>query len=74
MLTDTLKQQIRTIHQQLKAALPGYQPRPSQNKLIAEIANIVAGHYHRHDRVGLIEAADIDQTKTAFFLFLIMPA
>lgn len=56
MLTATLKQQIRDIHNNIKTNLPAYRPRPGQNKLIAEIASIVAGQYHRHDRVGLIEA------------------
>ncbi len=56
MLSDTLKQQIRTIHQQMKAHLPGYQPRPGQNQLVAEMANILAGSYHNYDRIGLIEA------------------
>ncbi len=56
MLSDGLKQQIRHIHQAIKLALPGYQARPSQNQLIAEMANIVAGSYHSYDRIGLIEA------------------
>lgn len=56
MLSDALKQQIRSIHQQMKANLPGYQPRPGQNQLVAEMANILAGSYHNHDRIGLIEA------------------
>lgn len=68
MLTDVLKQQIRTLHQQLKEALPGYQPRLGQNKLIAEIANIVAGQYHRHDRVGLIEAGTGTGKSLAYLL------
>lgn len=68
MLSDTLKQQIRTIHQQLKTGLVGYQPRPAQNKLIAEIASIIAGHYHRHDRVGLIEAGTGTGKSLAYLL------
>ncbi len=56
MLSSASKSQIKAIHQQIKAALPGYQPRPSQNKLVAEMANIVAGSYHSYDRIGLIEA------------------
>jgi len=56
MLTELQKAQIRTLHQRLKQALPGYQPRPSQNKLIAEMASIIAGSYHSYDRIGLIEA------------------
>ncbi len=56
MLSDTLKQQIRTVHQHIKSQLDGYQPRPGQNRLIAEMANILAGSYHSYDRIGLIEA------------------
>lgn len=56
MLSDALKSQIRAIHQQMKTNLPGYQPRPGQNKLVAEMANIVAGSYHSYDRIGLVEA------------------
>lgn len=68
MLSDTLKQQIRTIHQQFKTALKGYQPRPTQNKLIAEIAAIAAGNYHRHDRIGLIEAGTGTGKSLAYLL------
>jgi ATP-dependent DNA helicase DinG len=56
MLSDALKQQIRSVHQQMKENLPGYQPRPGQNQLVAEMANILAGSYHSYDRIGLIEA------------------
>lgn len=68
MLSDALKQQIRTIHQQIKTALPGYQPRPAQNKLIAEIASTIAGHYHRYDRIGLIEAGTGTGKSLAYLL------
>lgn len=40
----------------MKENLPGYQPRPGQNQLVAEMANILAGSYHSYDRIGLIEA------------------
>jgi ATP-dependent DNA helicase DinG len=56
MLTDSTKRQIRAIHQQIKTALPNYQARPGQNQLVAEIAKIISGSYHRHERIGLIEA------------------
>lgn len=56
MLSDALKSQIRAIHQQMKNKLPGYQPRPGQNQLVAEMANIIAGSYHSYDRIGLVEA------------------
>lgn len=68
MLSDSLKQQIRTIHQQFKTALKGYQPRPTQNKLVAEIAAIAAGTYHRHDRIGLIEAGTGTGKSLAYLL------
>jgi ATP-dependent DNA helicase DinG len=56
MLTDLLKSQIRSIHQQLKSHLSNYQPRPGQNKMVAEIANTLAGSYHSYDRTLLVEA------------------
>jgi len=56
MLSDQLKQQIRDVHQRLKQQLPDYQPRPGQNQMVAEVANIIAGSFHSYDRVGLIEA------------------
>lgn len=56
MLTDALKNQIREIHQQLKSNLTNYQPRPGQNKMVAEIANTLAGCYHSYDRTLLVEA------------------
>lgn len=68
MLTATLKQQIRDIHRNIKTTLPDYRPRPGQNKLIAEIANIVAGQYHRHDRIGLIEAGTGTGKSLAYIL------
>lgn len=68
MLSDKLKQQIRDAQQLLKAALPHYHNRPGQNKLIAEMANIVAGQYHRHDRIGLIEAGTGTGKSLAYLL------
>ena len=68
MLSDALKTQIKTIHQQIKSALPGYQPRPSQNKLVAEMANIIAGSYHSYDRIGLIEAGTGTGKSLAYLL------
>ena len=64
MLSSAIKSQIKQIHQKIKISLPAYQPRPSQNKLVAEMANIVAGSYHSYDRIGLIEAG----TGTAYFV------
>lgn len=68
MLSDPLKLQIKTIHQAIKLALPGYQARPSQNKLVAEMANIIAGSYHSYDRIGLIEAGTGTGKSLAYLL------
>ncbi|SNY55282.1 ATP-dependent DNA helicase DinG [Arsukibacterium tuosuense] len=68
MLSEKLKQQIRDAQQQLKTALPNYHNRPGQNKLIAEMANIVAGQYHRHDRIGLVEAGTGTGKSLAYLL------
>lgn len=68
MLSEKLKQQIRDAQQQLKTALPNYRNRPGQNKLIAEMANIVAGQYHRHDRIGLVEAGTGTGKSLAYLL------
>ncbi len=68
MLTDHDKQQIRTIHQAIRNALPGYQARPSQNQLVADMANIVAGSFHNYDRIGLIEAGTGTGKSMAYLL------
>lgn len=68
MLSDPQKLQIKAIHQAIKAALPGYQSRPSQNKLVAEMANIIAGSYHSYDRIGLIEAGTGTGKSLAYLL------
>ncbi|WNO61973.1 ATP-dependent DNA helicase DinG [Rheinheimera sp. MMS21-TC3] len=68
MLTEQLKSQIRLIHQNIKIGMPNYQPRPSQNKLIAEMANIIAGQYHRQQRIGLIEAGTGTGKSLAYLL------
>ncbi len=71
MLSETIKQQIRAAQQKLKQALPNYHNRPGQNKLIAEMANIVAGQHHRHDRIGLIEAGTGTGKSLAYLLAVI---
>ncbi|MFN3710440.1 MAG: ATP-dependent DNA helicase DinG [Alishewanella aestuarii] len=68
MLSDRLKQQIRDIHSQLRQKLPGYRPRAGQNKLIAEISKIIAGDYHRQQRLGLIEAGTGTGKSLAYIL------
>ncbi|MBZ9612808.1 ATP-dependent DNA helicase DinG [Rheinheimera maricola] len=71
MLTDIIKSQVRDIHQRIKLSLPGYQPRQGQNQLVAEIAKIVAGCYHRHERIGLIEAGTGTGKSLAYMLAVI---
>lgn len=71
MLNDQLKLQIRAIHQRIKSALPNYQPRAGQNLLVAEIARIIAGSYHRHHRIGLIEAGTGTGKSLAYMLAVI---
>ena len=68
MLTAGQKAEIKAIHQLIKTGLPGYQPRPSQNKLVAEMANIIAGAYHSYDRIGLIEAGTGTGKSLAYLL------
>ncbi|CAM3713634.1 ATP-dependent DNA helicase DinG [Rheinheimera salexigens] len=68
MLSEQLKIHIRRIHQSIKTGMPNYQPRPAQNKLIAEIANIIAGQYHRQERIGLIEAGTGTGKSLAYLL------
>lgn len=68
MLSSGLKAEIKAIHQRIKTGLPGYQPRPSQNKLVAEMANIIAGAYHSYDRIGLIEAGTGTGKSLAYLL------
>ncbi|MDP5150286.1 ATP-dependent DNA helicase DinG [Rheinheimera baltica] len=71
MLSDSLKHQIRDIHRRIKTTLPLYQPRPGQNLLVAEIAKIVSGSYHRHERIGLIEAGTGTGKSLAYMLAVI---
>ncbi|MBU2070011.1 MAG: ATP-dependent DNA helicase DinG [Gammaproteobacteria bacterium] len=68
MLTESLKNQIRAIHSNIKTALPNYQPRAGQNQLVAEISKIIAGTYHKHERIGLIEAGTGTGKSLAYML------
>jgi ATP-dependent DNA helicase DinG len=45
MLSDTLKQEIRTAFENVKAGIKGFNPRGSQNKMIAEISKTLTGVY-----------------------------
>lgn len=68
MLTESLKQEIRLIHHLIKNHLACYKFRPGQNKLIAEISKIIAGDYHRQQRLGLIEAGTGTGKSLAYIL------
>jgi ATP-dependent DNA helicase DinG len=71
MLNDQLKRQIKAIHQGIKTVLPNYQPRAGQNLLVAEMAKIIAGTYHRNERIGLIEAGTGTGKSLAYMLAVI---
>lgn len=71
MLTEPIKNQIRAIHSSIKTALPNYQPRAGQNQLVAEISKIIAGNYHKHERIGLIEAGTGTGKSLAYMLAVI---
>ncbi|WP_333606516.1 ATP-dependent DNA helicase DinG [Arsukibacterium sp.] len=68
MLNDALKTQIRQLQQAIKQTLPNYHARPGQNRLIAEMAKVVAGDYHRHQRIALIEAGTGTGKSLAYLL------
>ena len=56
MLSDALKKTIRATHTSIAESLDGYRPRKSQNYLVAEIAKVLAGEYHRSQKICVIEA------------------
>ena len=56
MLSDALKKTIRTTHTSIADSLEGYRPRKSQNYLVAEIAKVLAGEYHKTQKICVIEA------------------
>ncbi|MEN3157166.1 ATP-dependent DNA helicase DinG [Alkalimonas sp. NCh-2] len=68
MLSRDLQQQIRSIQQQIRASLSNYRVRPGQNQLIAEIAHTIAGSYHRHHRIALVEAGTGTGKSLAYLL------
>lgn len=68
MLLAQEKQRIRDIHQHIRNQLPHYQPRPAQNQLVADMANIIAGSFHSYDRIGLIEAGTGTGKSMAYLL------
>lgn len=56
MLSDQLKESIRKIHRNIADSLSNYQPRKSQNYLVAEIAKTLAGEISKERRIAVIEA------------------
>lgn len=56
MLSDQLKDSIRKIHRNIADSLNNYQPRKSQNYLVAEIAKTLAGEFAKDRRIAVIEA------------------
>lgn len=68
MLTEPLQQRVRQCQQRIRDALPHYRSRPGQNQLIAEIAHTVAGSYHRHERIALVEAGTGTGKSLAYLL------
>ncbi|MEE2001669.1 ATP-dependent DNA helicase DinG [Alkalimonas sp. MEB108] len=68
MLTTNIQQSIRSIQLKIKNALPNYRVRQGQNQLIAEIAHTIAGSYHRHHRIALVEAGTGTGKSLAYLL------
>ncbi|WP_199609237.1 ATP-dependent DNA helicase DinG [Flocculibacter collagenilyticus] len=68
MLSDFLKTQIRGIHQNISSNLTNYRARPGQNKLVAEIAKTLAGEYHKHNKICVIEAGTGTGKSLAYLL------
>ncbi|WXU00709.1 MAG: ATP-dependent DNA helicase DinG [Catillopecten margaritatus gill symbiont] len=55
-LSDDLKGQIRDAFISLKEDMDGFQPRGSQNKMIAEISKTLTGEYPNSNRILCVEA------------------
>ncbi|MCC5851608.1 MAG: ATP-dependent DNA helicase DinG [Alkalimonas sp.] len=68
MLTKKTQTQIQLIQKRLKQQLANYRSRPGQNQLIAEIAHTIAGSYHRHNRIALVEAGTGTGKSLAYLL------
>ena len=56
MLSDELKAQIRDSFITLKSAMPDFNVRPSQNKMIAEISKTLCGDYRDSNKILCVEA------------------
>lgn len=56
MLSDDIKQVIRTSYKEIGKNLPNFNPRQQQTFLIAEIAKTLAGEYEKERKIITIEA------------------
>jgi len=56
MLSDKIKQVIRTCYKAIGENLPNFNPRKQQTFLIAEIAKTLAGEYDKNRKIITIEA------------------
>ena len=56
MLSDKIKQVIRTSYKNIGENLPNFNPRKQQTFLIAEIAKTLAGEYDKNRKIITIEA------------------
>lgn len=56
MLSDKIKQVIRTSYKAIGSNMTNFNPRKQQTFLIAEIAKTLAGEYDKHRKIIVIEA------------------
>ncbi|MEW6983002.1 ATP-dependent DNA helicase DinG [Colwelliaceae bacterium 6471] len=56
MLSEKIKQTIRTAYKEIGQNLPNFNPRKQQTFLIAEIAKVLAGEYDKDRKIITIEA------------------
>ncbi|WP_448211545.1 ATP-dependent DNA helicase DinG [Colwellia sp. MEBiC06753] len=56
MLSDKIKQTIRTSYKAIGENLPNFNPRKQQTFLIAEIAKTLAGEYEKSRKIIVVEA------------------
>ena len=56
MLSEAIKNEIRSLFQAIKTEMPKYKNRPSQNKMIAEISKTLTGEYPKLQPIIFVEA------------------
>lgn len=56
MLSEPIKNEIRSLFNTVKKEMPKYKNRPAQNKMIAEISKTLAGEYSESNPIICIEA------------------